>query len=165
MASFVHLTPERLVDRILRAGIRAGPTRWKVPDGVYAMPTTPNFFVSHQWLRELKRRGDRTFWGVYFRVPNDQLVYVGHYNERHQRMPAGEAAAILFEADAALGYEVIIPGGIAPGEIHRVRRLPQLVGWRYFPGAHGKAPCACGLCRRRGEYGAQRIRDRLGDGS
>jgi hypothetical protein len=80
-------------------------------------------------------------------------------------MPAGEAAAILFEADAALGYEVIIPRGIAPGEIHRVRRLSQLVGWRYFPGAHGKAPCACESCIQRGSYGARRIRDRLGDGS
>jgi hypothetical protein len=162
MATFVHLTPERNVDGVLRAGIRPGPTRWRVPDGVYAMPTTPSFVVSHQWLRELKRGGQRTIWGVYFRVPNDQPVWAGHYNQKLTRMPAGEAAALLFRADPALGYEVIIPRGIAPGEIHRVRPLPQLVGWRYFPGAHGRRPCACEMCLR-GEYGGRRTLERLGE--
>ena len=43
------------------------------------------------------------------------------------------------------------------------RVLPQVVGWRYFPAAKGKPPfCTCKFCTR-GEYGARRLRERLGD--
>src|SRR5262249_1996251 len=46
-------------------------------------------------------------------------------------------------------------------EIHRVRALPQVLGWRYFPGAHAKPPrCTCMYCTR-GQYGAARLRERI----
>ena len=38
------------------------------------------------------------------------------------------------------GWEVIIPRRIAAKEIQRVRSLPQVIGWRFFPGAKGKRP-------------------------
>jgi hypothetical protein len=53
MPLLVHLTPEKYVARIVRNGIRTGR-------GVYCLPVLPSYYVSHQWLRELKRRGQRT---------------------------------------------------------------------------------------------------------
>jgi hypothetical protein len=57
MAMFVHLAPESRIALIRRTGIRrlrrAGVA---FPAGVFAVPVTRNFYVSHQWLRELKRR-------------------------------------------------------------------------------------------------------------
>ncbi len=50
MAILVHLAPEKLGARFLKSGIRKG---------VYCMPLLPNYYASHQWLRELKRGGQR----------------------------------------------------------------------------------------------------------
>ena len=77
-------------------------------------------------------------------------------------MTAAEAAAEYSAAESPEGWEVIIPRRIAAKEIHRVRPLPQVVGWRYYPDAKGKPPrCTCKYCTR-GEYGAARMRARLG---
>jgi hypothetical protein len=163
MAMFVHLAPEKRLKSILCNGIsrlRKHPAGLR---GVFAMPVTRNFYVSHQWLRELKRRGVGPIAGVYFRVPDSQTVHVGHYNQAHQEMTAAQAAALIHEMSPAEGFEVIIPRRIEPREIRRTRRLPQIVGWRYFPGAHGKKPCGCPFCQR-GEYGARRLRAKYEQG-
>jgi hypothetical protein len=77
-------------------------------------------------------------------------------------MTAAEAVAVFLSADVREGWEVIIPRRISAQEIHRVRTLPQVVGWRYSPAAKGKPPfCTCRFCTR-GDYGSQRLRDRLG---
>ena len=54
-----------------------------------------------------------------------------------------------------------MPRAIRPREVHRIRAVPQVAGWRYKPGAHGVRPCACRACRVRGGYGARRLRERL----
>jgi phage-related protein len=47
-----------------------------LPRGVFAVPVTRNFYVSHQWLRELKRHNaGRTVAAIYFRVPDDEQVW------------------------------------------------------------------------------------------
>jgi hypothetical protein len=127
------------------------------------VPVTRNFYVSHQWLRELKRPNNSGFIAaVYFRVPDDEMVLVGHYNQAHRWMTAAEAAAEFMAAENREGWEVIIPRRIEAKEIHRTKPLPQALGWRYFPEAKGKPPfCACEYCTR-GEYGARRLRARLG---
>jgi hypothetical protein len=61
----------------------------------------------------------------------------------------------------ARGYEVIVPRAIAPGEIRRTRGVPQVVGWRYFPDAHGAPPCGCPVCLAPGSFGAADIRARF----
>lgn len=77
-------------------------------------------------------------------------------------MTAAEAVAAFAAAEDAQGWEVVIPRRIAADELHRVRRLPQVVGWRFSPESKGKPPfCTCRFCTR-GEYGAQRLRVRLG---
>jgi hypothetical protein len=162
MPMFVHLTQEKNINAILRNGVSRLRKRSGRPPGVYAMPVTRNFFVSHQWLRELKRRGPGAIAGVYFRIPDDEIVWVGHYNQAHQQMTAAEAAALMSRSETQdelrEGYEVIIPRRIGKTEIKRARILPQVVGWRYYPGAHGKRPCGCPFCQR-GNYGARRLRN------
>lgn len=163
MAMFVHLAPESRVALIRRNGIRRlRRSGGDFPGGVFAVPVTQNFYVSHQWLRELKRRNQGAIIGVYFRVPDDERVWVGHYNQGHRWMSAAEAVGEFAAAEDAQGWEVVIPRRIEADELHRVRRLPQVVGWRFFPAAKGKPPfCTCKFCIR-GEYGARRLRERLG---
>ncbi len=163
MAMFVHLSPMSRVPLIRRNGIgRARRAVGDFPGGVFAVPVTRNFYLSHQWLRELKRSNQGPIGGVYFRIPDGERVWVGHYRRAHRWVTAAEAVAAFDAAEDARGWEVVIPRRIEPGELHRVRALPQVVGWRYFPGSKGKPPfCACRFCTR-GEYGARRMRERLG---
>ena len=163
MAMFVHLTPESRVAGIRRNGIRRDRRAVGTsPGGVFAVPVTRNFSVSHQWLRELKRWHRGPFVGVDFRVPDAERVWVGHYRQSHRWMSAAEAVGEFEAATDAQGWEVVIPRRIEANELHRVRRLPQVVGWRFFPQAKGKPPfCTCKFCVR-GDYGASRMRERLG---
>ncbi len=160
MAMFVHLTAADRVEKIKRNGIRRlRKPRWGYPGGIYAVPVTQNFYISHQWLRELKRRGVRTFAGVYFRVPDDDRVWLGHYGTAHQEMSAAEAVAAFLSAEDRQGWQVVIPQAIEPKQIHRVRDLPKLLGWRFAPDAKGKKPfCGCDFCAK-GEYGARKRRE------
>ena len=163
MAMFVHLAPESRIALIRRNGIRRMRKRaGDFPGGLYAVPVTRNFYLSHQWLRELKRKNQGAIAGVYFRIADEERVWVGHYNQAHQWMSAAEAIAAFQNAEDAQGWEVIIPRRIEADEIHRTRRLAQVVGWRFSPGSKGRPPfCACKFCTR-GEYGSARLRKRLG---
>src|SRR5262245_10372994 len=115
-----------------------------VPGGVFAVPVTRSFYVSHQWLRELKRHKKGPIAGIYFRVPDDEPVMVGHYGHSHLVMSAAEAVAEFMSAEDRQGWEVVIPRRIEAKEIHRARSLPQVLGWRFYPGAKGKRPfCTC----------------------
>lgn len=167
MATFVHIADSRSARRIAKSGIRA--TKIYLPKqrdhirGVYAFPVLPNFVVAHQWLRELKRRGFRTAVGVYFHLPDDDRVFVGHYSRNHRSMPSAEAIGFLLRLRNPLGYEVVIPHKIAAKEIRRVKHLPQTLGWRYWPAAHGTRPCPCPICLDVGGIKTRRIRARRVD--
>lgn len=163
MAMFVHLTTESGAPRIRRNGIaRLRKPVGTLPGGVYAVPITPNFYASHQWLRELKRRNQGPIAGIYFRVPDAQPVWLGHYGNVHRLVSASEAIAEFTSADDPLGWQVVIPRRVEAKEIHKIRRLSQVIGWRFFPKAKGKPPfCTCKFCTR-GEYGSAKLRRRLG---
>lgn len=162
MAMFVHLAPASRVALLRRNGIaRLRRARAEFPGGIFAVPVTRNFYVSHQWLRELKRRNEGPIAGVYFRIPDAERVRVGHYGRWHRWMTAAEAVATFSTSEDRLGWEVIIPRRIMPNEIHRTRALPQVVGWRFSPNAKGRRPCPCRFCTG-GEYGARQPRKRLG---
>jgi hypothetical protein len=184
MPVFVHLTSHRNVDAIRRGGIRLVKRRIR-PSGVHAMPVTRSFNISHQWVRELRRSGGGTIVGIYFRIPDDEPVEIGHYDSLHVPLSAAEAVALMLAAEGkdpaaaraadkaskavargrALpsspeGFEVVIPRAIAPSEILRIRTVPQVTGWRYRPGANGARPCAC-ICCERGAYGVTRLLRRV----
>jgi hypothetical protein len=163
MALFVHLAPHASTPRIRRSGItRTRKPRENFPGGIFAVPVTRNFFISHQWLRELKRRGRGPISAIYFRIPDSQPVHVGHYNHPHRRMTAAQAVAEFMSAESREGWQVIIPRPVAPAEIHRIRPLRQIFGWRYYPNSHGHKPCPCPYCTR-GEFKSASIRRRLGE--
>ena len=104
MARFTHLARESNRSRILRGGIRAR-RREGVVVGVYAMPILPNFIVSHQWLRELRRGGSPPLMAVDFVIPDVEPVRVGHYSQPHREMEAAEAAGLIMHAEDPLGYQ------------------------------------------------------------
>ena len=85
MPMFVHLAPESRVALIRRNGIsRLRKPSGDHPGGIFAVPVTRNFYVSHQWLRELKRRGQGAIAGIYFRIYDDESVWCGHYGRTGQ---------------------------------------------------------------------------------
>ena len=101
---------------------------------------------------------------VYFRVENDEMVWSGHYSQPHSLVPLKDALHQIMASTDPQGYEVIIQRAILPGEIHRVRHLPQTIGWRYRPFAHGKPFCICPACVRRGEIKSGKLRERYRTG-
>ncbi len=155
---FVHLAPEKAVSAIRRSGIRVSKHVPNKPSGVFAMPVTPNFYISHQWLRELKRAGQSSICGVYFRVKDDEALFVGHYNSRPIQMTAAQAAGLIHDQNNSEGYEIIVPRKIFPSEIQKIRHLPQILGWRYQPGAHASSFCGCPVCVPPGTIKSRRKR-------
>lgn len=156
MPILVHLADERDTQKILNGGIKIG----KFGYGIYCMPVLSNFYVTHQWLRELKRNGGRTFVGIYFRIASSELVFAGKYGNKHKLIPLGQAIKEIMEMEDPLGYELIIDRKIEPGEITKVKHLPQKVGWRYMPNSKGQKPCNCEYCLR-GTIKGRRTKTRL----
>ncbi len=151
MASFVHIADAKMRSLIAKNGLRAGRR------GVFGVPVTKDFAVTHQWSRELRRRGARSLVCVQFRVDDDEPVSVGRYNGEKLSMTAAEAIATATDHSAAVGLEVIFARRILPDEIVRIYPAPRLVGWRYHPAAKGTRPfCHCRVCNR-GEIKARRL--------
>ena len=156
MVSFVHLADKNAEQSMLKGGIKC-LKRKAGPRGVYAVPVVPNYATTHQWARELKRRGAKTLICVQFRIPNRESVLVGKYNGEKLKMTASEAAAAFMEHTDAMGLEVIVPRRIEAKEITGTYLAPRVTGWRYYPAAKGKKPfCHCKFCNR-GEIRAQRL--------
>ncbi|MBD2121719.1 HEAT repeat domain-containing protein [Trichocoleus sp. FACHB-262] len=156
MPTLVHITDEKNSARIQESGIALGKYR----SVIYFMPVVQDHFISHQWLRELRRRGARVLVGVYFRLPSDELVWAGKYSSKHQRLPLGQAIRDFSALADPLGYEMFIERKIDAAEITKIRHLPQKIGWRYQPHAHRKPPCGCPACLDYGSYGSRKIREK-----
>ncbi|HST81628.1 MAG TPA: hypothetical protein VLL08_07825 [Kineosporiaceae bacterium] len=161
MTALMHLTSERNARRIVRSGIAARSRGWSAERGVYCMPVLPSFTLTHQWVRELRRWHPGPFVAIHLRLPDDTPVTVGRYGVEPEPLSAAQAAARIRSLADPRGYEVFIPRAIATNEVRRVRRIPQGVGWRYLPDAHGKLPCACPACLVPGTRGAAKIRRRF----
>ncbi|MER5746233.1 HEAT repeat domain-containing protein [Streptomyces sp. NPDC002225] len=163
MAMFVHLTASANAARIRRSGVRA-VSHGRDADrsrGLYCFPVLPSYTLTHQWLRELSRRsGSRGLVAVHLRLPDDEPVTVGRYHQEPRHVTAAEAVRRIGALDDPRGWEVFVPRSAAKGEVHSVRPVRQVIGWRYFPDAHGTVPCTCAGCRVRGEYGSRRLRER-----
>jgi hypothetical protein len=155
MPTLVHLADEREAAKIKRNGIKIGKFR----QGIFCMPVLQNFYISHQWLRELKRRGVNTFVGVYFKVDSKTKVFAGKYNTEHKHIELGQAIKEIQTLDDPLGYEIIIERKIEAKEIEKIKSLPQNVGWRYKPQANGQRPCSCDYCIK-STIKANRIREK-----
>lgn len=150
MATFVHLTPEKKIQSILRAGIKPQEvySLEEETKGVFCMPLTQDYFATHQWLRELKRQGQKTFKAVHFKLPDNEEVWFGKYGYRSDKIKvkASEAVKLLNESEDKQGLEIIITRKILPKEIVKVVDVNKNVGWRYYPGAHNTKLCKCRGC-------------------
>jgi hypothetical protein len=163
MPQFVHLADEREIASIQRNGIKAQKIHGDGDKCVFATPVLQDYYQSHQWLRELKRRGIRTMSAVQFRLADDTVVKVGRYNEPHLEVTAAEAVRIFMNHTDGLGLEVLIPYTISPKEITRIYTPDQVVGWRYYPESHseGRKPCGCSYCQR-GQIKNRKLREAYG---
>ncbi len=161
MPILVHLAPEKVAKAIRRTGIRAASAGYGTPSGVFCMPILPDHFASYQWLRELKRGGQRTLVAVTFRLRSDEPAWFGHYGRPHAETTVGRAIGAMMTATDALGFEVVVPRRIRSDEILRVRTPRQVVGWRYQPNAHRTPPCPCRVCLPKGTINSSRVRRRL----
>lgn len=161
MPILTHLTPERESRKLVRAGIRAISPGHGTPRGVFCMPILPDYFATHQWLRELKRRGERTLVAVDFRLRSEEPAWVGHYGRPHAETTVGRAIGMLMRLPDPRGFEVVVPRAIRCDEILRVRTPRQVIGWRYQPDAHGSRPCPCRACLPKGTIKSRRLRRRL----
>ena len=155
MPTLVHLADERESANIKRNGIKISKDR----QGIFCMPVLQNFYLSHQWLRELKRRGVKTFVGVYFKVDSKTKVFAGKYNTEHRHIELGQAIKEIQTMEDPLGYEIIIDRKVEAKEVEKIKSLPQNIGWRYKPRANGQKPCSCDYCIK-STIKATRIREK-----
>lgn len=162
MPILTHLTSAKREGSIRRAKIKPVSPGYGTPRGVFCMPLLLDYFLSHQWLRESKRRGQRTIVAVDFRLPSGETAWIGHYNRPHDETSVGRAIGMLMALEDARGFELIVPRPIRREELLRVRTPRQVLGWRYFPDAHGRRPtCACRVCLPKGSIKSRRLRRRL----
>ena len=143
MATFVRIFPEADRASIQRSGIRVTKTKSHQAAGVFVSPVTENYVHTHQLMREVQRVRNVPKLAARIRIPDTQGVRIGKYNERHIEVAAAEAIAIARIHWDSRGLEVIIPRGVRATEIIKIYRPPKVVGWRYFPDAHGVRPCRC----------------------
>jgi len=149
---FLHLAPaarERSIRRSGLAGARASfpdaaGAALVLPRAVYAMPVVPDFWTSHQWTREMRRRNGERLVAVHFRLPDDELVHVGRYAQPHRLLPA--AAAARWVMDHPEGAEIVVPRKVTRREVVAVRQAPQLVGWVQSPDEKDPFGCVCAVC-------------------
>jgi hypothetical protein len=161
MAEFVHITVARSARRIERSGIAARSHGWAGRQGVYCMPVLSSFTLTYQWVRELRRWHSGVLVAVHLRLPDDEPVTVGRYGTPPREVTAAQAVAVVRELDDPRGYEVFVPRAVASAEVRRIRDVPQGVGWRYLPAAHGRRPCPCPACLPRGGYKVASLRRRF----
>ena len=156
MVSFIHIADKNEQSSIVKNGIKCVKRKTRL-NGVYAFPIVPNYSTTHQWARELRRRGIRTLICVQFKIPNAEHVFIGKYNGEKLKLTANAALAAVLMHNDPKGLEVIVPRKIRPKEISRMYLAPRITGWRYYPTAKGKKPfCHCKFCNR-GEIRARRL--------
>jgi hypothetical protein len=156
MPRLVHLAPVGRRKAIERSGIRAdaaavlgaGNVSSKVARAVFAMPLVPDFSVTYQWVRELRRFHGERMIAVHFVVRSEEPVLVGRYNRPHETMTLG--AAVRSVLASPMGNEIILTRAVRAKEIVGVREITQLVGWTEVPEPGGAFDCLCVACVARG---------------
>jgi phage pi2 protein 07 len=156
MPVLVHLADERELASIRKNGLKARN------GGVFAMPVLLDFYVSHQWMREMRRWRGKTYIAVYFRVPDTEKVWSGRYNEQHKHQTVADAIRDVLDRENKMGFEVFIERTIKPKEIIKVKLLQQNIGWRYYPESKGrKIACSCPRCIAPGQPKTRRLLNRM----
>jgi len=149
---FLHLAPAAKERAIRRSGLTGARAAIQDEAGVavalaravFAMPVVPDFWTSHQWTRELRRRSGERLVAVHFRLADDEPVHVGRFGQPHRLVTT--AAAARWAMDNPDGAQVVVPRGIARREVVAVREAPQLVGWVQSTEKEDPFNCVCTAC-------------------
>ena len=149
MVMLVHVTAAKLGPKIARSGLIAG---------AYAFPVLESFTLTHQWTREILKWKRQPMIGVYFRIPDEAPVRFGRYGRPMQNAPACRAVGEIRQEPDTRGFQIIVERAVKGRDIARITPLRGVVGWRHFPDAHGRHPCACPACLARGEPGGRALR-------
>jgi len=157
VTQFVHFTDSKKVARVAKRGILAVKTRLEGVRGCYCTPVLQDYFRTHQWLRELKRRGMKTILAVQFNLAPETRVWVGRFSGGHVEVTAAEAAALFAEHKDGMGLEVVVPHSVPRSAIRRVYQPSQVLGWRYAPELKGRKPCGCRFCNFGQIKGSRRL--------
>lgn len=162
MVMLVHLAPAKLENRIRRTGIRPGEGLFGgyKSDAVYAFPVLPSYTITHQWTREVMKWRRQPIIGVYFRVPDDEVVEFGHFLSYLVKVPASVAAGEVRKARDPRGFEIILRRPVGRKEITRIAPVRGVTGWRHTPDAHLRKLCGCPACVASGEPGGRKLRER-----
>lgn len=91
------------------------------------MPAARSFHVSHQWLQELRDRGQLRAAAIHFRLPESEPVWAGHYRDCHEEITAKQALEWFLLEKRPQGFEVIVPRRISADEIYRVHHLARVL--------------------------------------
>ena len=154
MAVFVHFTDENNKNSIIKNGIKLETIHYdNINRGIFCMPVIPDFYATHQWVRELKQyKSGNEIIAVYFKIPDEELVFCGKYNEAIIETKASESHNKFINLDDKMGFQTIIGRKIFPKEITKVKNIPQTIGWRHFPNSHKRKRCLCPACLTKGSY-------------
>ncbi len=158
MATFIHIFAERDKSSIIKNGIKVYKAAWREINGVFVSPVIEDYYGTHQWHREVQRARNIPKLVARIKIPDDQKVFIGKYNEDHIEVTASQAIGIAREHNDPIGLEVIIPRAIKAGEVQKIYKPPKMVGWRYHPSAKGTKPCGCPYCQK-GEPFSKKLRD------
>jgi hypothetical protein len=160
MVMLVHIAPAKLAARIRRSGLKPGEPLigGRRGDYVFAFPVLESHTLTHQWTREVLKWRRQPLIGVYFRVPDKEPLFYGHYRSGLVSATAAEAMRAVRAAPDPRGFELLLKRRIRADEIQRIAPIRGVVGWRHFPDAHQRAPCGCPACMLRGEPGRRKLR-------
>ena len=148
MAMFVHLAPESRVALIRRNGIvdSAGPP------ALFPVGLRRSGYAKFQCFPPVAARIEKCNQGpiaaIYFRVLDDERVWVGHYNQAHRWMAASVAVGELMAAEDGEAGKSSSRGAFRPA---RYTRLVRSASHRMavLSDAKGKPPfCTCRFCIR-----------------
>lgn len=164
---FVHIAPAKLEAKIRRSGIKPGAGLFGgyQSDLIYAFPVLASHTLTHQWTREILKWRRQPLVGVYFRVPDDEIIEFAHYQSALVQLPAAAAVGEVRILRDPRGFEFVLRRPVARKDITRIAPLRGVIGWRHMPDAHLRRPCGCPACVGRGEPGGRKLRARYESGS
>jgi hypothetical protein len=160
MAVFVHFTDENNKNSIVKNGIKIATVHYKdIKKGIFCMPVIPDFYATHQWVRELKQyNSGNEIIAIYFKIPDDEIIFCGKYNEEFIKTDATKAHNIFMNLEDKMGFQVIIERKIISNEITKIKNIPQVIGWRHFPKSHERKRCLCPACLTKGSFNSMKTK-------
>ena len=159
MAMFTHIFAADDRAKIAKNGITVSKVSWRKRNGVFLCPVTEDYYYTHQWKRELKRHQNVPKLAVRVRLPDNEPVFIGKYNEEHLEVEASVAIKIAMEHESPGGLEVILPRSVKPKELMKFYKPNENVGWRFMPDSHSNKPCWCLYCQRGEPYSSTRRKE------